>query len=61
MDLILFIILQVYGDLYGHTEHFHETGDDSVWRRQQEEVNSSILTSASVLPSTELNKVVFYY
>lgn len=60
--LTFFSITQVYGDLHGHNEHLHETGDDSVWWwRRQKEVNSSILTLASILPSTELNKIICYY
>lgn len=60
--LIFFSILQVYGDLHGHNEHLHEDGDDSgQWWQWQKEVNGSILTQASVLPSTELNKFMFYY
>lgn len=31
---------QVYGDLHGHAEHFHEAGDDPGWRRwRQTEVD----------------------
>lgn len=62
LDLIFFSILQMYGDLHGHTEHLHEDGDDSgQWRQWQKEVNGRILTLASVLPSTELHKIMFYY
>ncbi len=58
----LLFILQVHGDLHGHTEHLHAAGDDSGWWwRRQEEVNSSILICASVFPSKERNKIVFYH
>lgn len=56
------LILQVYGDLYGHDEHLHQAGDDSVqrWRRQTE-VNSRNLASTSVLMFHRAKQRRFYY
>lgn len=57
VNLFFALTLQVYGDLHGHTEHFHKAGDDSGWWRQQKEVKIR-MTSVPVFFVPQ-NKVVF--